>query len=383
MKAVIYARVSGDDTKTATSSIDAQLADGRKYAADKGYSVVGEFAEAPDKKTSGADWLPEIDNLIKLAQAGGYDVLIVHKVDRLARNRFKHMSIENSLNYAGVRVEYVNGQYADSPEGRLLKGMVSEFAEYEREKITERLKSGKNRKVAAGNVVAGKIRAPYGYDATTVDGLKQLATNEYEAVIVRTIFDLYGNKGYTLYQLKEYLDDHRIEKPGKKGNYTGQKTNTNREAIPGWSVGTISMILNSETYVGRWYYRKTKRTKVGEGKYKQVKRPRSEWLMVEVPAIVSEDLFNKVQTRRDRNKRQKRKHKKHLYILGGMITCGHCGLNVSGVTKVQNENSWGYYKCNARHLPKKFGFRCELPQFRVADVDSTVWEWIRGHNAKL
>lgn len=62
MKAVLYARVSGDDSKYATSGIDSQLKDCRKYAQAKGYEIVGEYFETPDKATSGADWLPELEH---------------------------------------------------------------------------------------------------------------------------------------------------------------------------------------------------------------------------------------------------------------------------------------------------------------------------------
>ena len=379
MKAVIYARVSGDDTKTATSSIDAQLIDGRKYAAEKGYDVVGEFVETPDRQTSGADWLPEIDKVTKLAQAGGFDVLIVHKVDRLARNRFKQMSIENTLEYVDARVEYVKGQYADTPEGRLLKGMVSEFAEYEREIITERMKRGKCRAASAGNVSVAGSRAPYGYAGAKVNGHRQLIINDVEATVVQVIFELYGNQGFTLYQVKEYLDERGIAKPGKGNNHKGKrKKNKRRSIAAGWSVGTLNHMLENETYVGNWYYRKTKRIKVGDGKYKQIPRPKSEWIKVDVPSIIDDSLFNKVQARRENNKRQKGRQRKYFYLLGGMVTCGHCGLNVSGVSKVHKSGRCGYYKCNARHLPKKFGYRCDLPQFRQNDVDTAVWEWVRS-----
>lgn len=56
-RAVLYARVSGDDRKYATSGIESQLADYRKYADQQGYKVIGEYNETPDKETSGADML--------------------------------------------------------------------------------------------------------------------------------------------------------------------------------------------------------------------------------------------------------------------------------------------------------------------------------------
>jgi DNA invertase Pin-like site-specific DNA recombinase len=143
--AILYARVSGDDRANGTSSIDAQLDECRKYATQRGYTVVDEVFEDPKKHTSGADWLPELDKLIRLAPTSTYDVLICHEVDRLARNRFKQLATEIELENHGILVEYVVGQFENTDEGRLLKGLVSEFAEYERGKIRRRTTGGKIR----------------------------------------------------------------------------------------------------------------------------------------------------------------------------------------------------------------------------------------------
>src|SRR5687768_15070971 len=103
-RAILYARVSGDDRRNTTSSIEGQLAECRKYAGQRGYNIVGEAFEDPDKFTSGTDWLPELDRLIRLAHSGMYDVLICREVDRLARNRFKQLATEIELDNHGVRV---------------------------------------------------------------------------------------------------------------------------------------------------------------------------------------------------------------------------------------------------------------------------------------
>jgi DNA invertase Pin-like site-specific DNA recombinase len=131
-RAILYARVSGDDSKYTTSGIESQLKDCQKYANEKGYKIVGEFNEDADKKTSGAVWLPELQSVLTLAEQSFFDVFIVREVDRLARNRFKQMSVENKLESLGARVEYAIGRYEDTAEGRLLKGLMSEFAEFER-----------------------------------------------------------------------------------------------------------------------------------------------------------------------------------------------------------------------------------------------------------
>lgn len=88
-RAILYARVSGDDRRNATSSIEGQLADCRKYAGQRGYSIVGEAFEEPDKNTSGADWLPELDRLIRLAPSGTYDVIICREVDPASPQSFQ------------------------------------------------------------------------------------------------------------------------------------------------------------------------------------------------------------------------------------------------------------------------------------------------------
>src|SRR5687768_10221534 len=101
-RAILYARVSGDDRTNATSSIDGQLADCRRYAEQRGYTIVDEVFETPDKHTSGADWLPELDNLIRLAPSKTFEVIICREVDRLARNRFKQMATEIELENHGI-----------------------------------------------------------------------------------------------------------------------------------------------------------------------------------------------------------------------------------------------------------------------------------------
>jgi site-specific DNA recombinase len=376
-RAILYARVSGDDRKRATSSIDGQLKDCRNYAGAQGYQIVGEYNEDADRHTSGADWLPELDKIVRLADQGFYDVLVVREVDRLARNRFKQMSIENQLESAGVRVEYAIGRYENTAEGRLLKGLMGEFAEFEREKIKQRMRRGVVRSIKDGNVMVGGSRAPYGYDSAIVNGRKQLIINEYEAAIILTIFDLYGRKGWSLHAVLDYLNDRKIPKPGKGKNHDRPALKSKPR---GWSVGTLNIILNSETYVGRWYYHKTRATKDPKtGKVKQLPRPKEEWLMVKVPAIIEEDLFLLVQRRREQNKRVMGKNHRHQYLLGGLMDCGLCGNAVSGMTKVYSDaKKTGWYKCNAHHLPKRYGFKCDNLQFKVDEIDAVVWGWIRS-----
>jgi DNA invertase Pin-like site-specific DNA recombinase len=214
-RAILYARVSGDDRRGATSSIEAQLADCKRYCESRGYRIVGQAVEEPNKMTSGADWLSELERVISLAPTGTFDVLVCREVDRLARNRFKQLATEIELERQGVKVEYAVGQFEDTDEGRLLKGLVSEFAEYERGKIKRRTQSGKLRSVESGNVTVGGAAAPYGYDLVkhadplTDKPQRRLEINPAEAAIVRQIVQRYV-AGATLYVLCNWLDERGI-----------------------------------------------------------------------------------------------------------------------------------------------------------------------------
>jgi site-specific DNA recombinase len=100
---------------------------------------------------------------------------------------------------------------------------------------------------------------------------------------------------------------------------------------------------------------------------------------VEVPSIIDEVTFQMAQERKKENKRILGKQRKYDYLIGGMAKCGHCGSSVSGMTFVNKKGQeYGYYMCNARKNPSRYGFMCEDGvSFRVSDVESVVWDWIK------
>ena len=363
-RAVLYARVSKDDRDNATSSIDGQLADCRAYAESMGYEIVGEYYEDRNKQTSGADWLPEINNILQLAQSGAFDILIAWKLDRIARNRFKQLSIKNMLKYAGVTVEYARERYDDTPAGRMVEGIMGEFAEFQREDIIERLVLGTRRSVAAGNVKFSNV-VTFGYDVVKEGNLRTLAINENEAAVVRLIFDLYVNHQRTIYAIANYLDEHKVQKPVSQAK--------------GWSHGTLNNILRNETYAGRWYYGKTESQKdPTTEKVRRVARPKSEWQLVPVPPIVSDAIFEAAQKMRASNK-TRGKYRVNVYALGGLLTCGRCGHGMAGITR-NDRGGKQFYVCNLKHGKGRYTTAepCKSPHFTMAAVDGAVWAWVKS-----
>jgi len=152
-RAVLYARVSGDDRGNDGRNLTGQLDMCREYALKHDCCVVAELAE-DDRGASGASFeLPQLSRVREMAHAGEFDVLIVREIDRLSRNLAKQLIVDEELKRAGVQIEYTLGEYPDTPEGRLNKHIRATIAEYEREKIVERMTRGRQLKIKNGSVI--------------------------------------------------------------------------------------------------------------------------------------------------------------------------------------------------------------------------------------
>ena len=189
-RAVTYARVSGDDRVKDGRNLSGQLDICREHALKKGYMIVAELSE-DDRGASGVSFeLPALNQALEMAKNGEFDVLVVREIDRFARSLAKQLIIEQEFRRYGVQIEYVMGEYPDTPEGSLNKNIKAVIAEYERLKINERMIRGRRQKIKAGNVIIhGK--PPYGYRLEEIDGKSKLVVNEDEAQIVKMIYHMY------------------------------------------------------------------------------------------------------------------------------------------------------------------------------------------------
>ncbi|RMF03623.1 MAG: recombinase family protein [Chloroflexi bacterium] len=357
-RAVIYARTSYDDRDNDSRNLRGQIEMGREYAEQRGYRVIAEMPES-ERGASGASIdLPVLNQIREMAQSGEFDILIVRELDRLSRNLAKQLLVEKELEQAGVTIEYVLGDYSDTPEGQLQKHIKAVIAEYEREKIKERMLRGKHLKLKSGYVVSG--HCPYGYRITKDDAHAYFEIYEPEARIVRRIFDQYI-KGITVTQIKRRFVTEQILTPAESGNYFG----VNKQRGPyEWSRTSIYSILNNQAYAGIWHFGKT-----GSG----------ETIPVEIPAIIDLGTFEAAQKRKQHNTRHNRRNRKHQYLLATRCRCDRCKTAMSGNTyfitnKAGERIRHQHYRCRAAmgQVVKD----CDAPTFRVDEVDYTVWCWV-------
>ena len=366
IRAVLYARVSGDDRGKDSRNLNGQIDMCREYALSHGYLVVAELAE-DDRGASGASFdLPELNRALEMSRAQEIDVIIVREIDRFARSLAKQLIVEQEFKRNGVKIEYVFGEYPDTPEGSLNKNIKAVIAEYERLKISERMVRGRRQKVKAGHILAhGK--PPFGYRIVEVNGRCQFEIIEEEAEVVHKIFEWFiegdgVNGRLPIRKICKKLTEEKALVPKTR------KRSHNR-----WARPTINRILRSETYAGIWRY-----GKFGNKDGKRFLNPEEHFLEVEVPAIVSREVWKAAQKQIENNKLYSMRNQKYNYLVGKRVTCGSCGYKMLSSGTLLKEGQYLYYRCSAARGYDDYTRECSNARyFRVDRVDSTIWKWIK------
>ena len=364
-RAVLYGRVSSDDRgKTGGANLADQLTMCRDFSEQRGYSVVAELAE-DDRGASGASLdLTELTRALEMARLGQYDVLVVRELDRLSRDLTKQLLVEQELKAGDVRVEYCLYDFPDTPEGRLNKNLRAMLAEYEREKIKQRMQRGLVRKLKAGEAI-NRGHPPLGYRNVITNGRAALEIAEPEADTVRLIFQLFlkgdGDGGpMSINALAKYLTELEIPTYADlRGKSDCTKKTMSRRGQ--WQRSSVWRVLTNETYSGVWRY--------GRRGWLE-----SDWIPIKVPAIVDRETFDAARARCERNKREAPRNRRWDYLLSGRLRCGGCGRVMSATSRAGAKGSrLNYYVCQA----SRRGYPCKQGSvhFNGAAIDRLAWRW--------
>jgi site-specific DNA recombinase len=281
------------------------------------------------------------------------------------------MLLVDELPQRGCRVEFVERPMSDDPHDQLLLQIRAAVAEYERTLIAERMRRGRQAKVRSGQLVPW-TRAPYGYllDAERPRDPSRVHLDPVQAAVVEQMFAWYGAPGQpvSLYEVAKRLSEAQLPTPrgGKR-----------------WNVASVRGILRSPVYRGIAYSgrprpaparrHKSALQPVGPGQSEQP-APADEWIAVSVPAIISQETFEAVQQRLDRNLQMARRHTTtYEYLLRGLVSWGQCRLACSGRTL---HPGYHYSFCRGRTdaLRLALGERCPARYAPARALDDLVWQ---------
>jgi site-specific DNA recombinase len=343
-KTAHYGRVS-TMLQAERATIEAQREHNRDMARKCGELIYDEYYDDGVSGTLPFGERPEGRRLLEDARAGKFKRVAVFKIDRFGRDSLDMQQAEKMLRECGVTlVSYSESMDLSTPAGRAMFQMFSTMAELDRNNILQRTTGGRNRCAADGLWTGGVL--PFGYDVQYADNLsgskrragRLVLTDRLvpelgitEVGLVREIFERVRD-GSTATKETDRLNAAGVEScrryPG--GNVT--------HVAGGWSVQRVVWMLHNPVYRGVHILH----TAGGD-------------IQREVPRIVDDDTWHRVQARLASNRRYSPREADRHYMLAGMVYCGveGCKGAFSG-TRGGREGLY-YYRCTGRSNRKKLG----------------------------
>lgn len=333
MDVVIYARVSTGKQVENDLSIPNQLRQLREWCKAHRHRLVSEYVEAGATATD--DRRPVFQQMIGDASLSPppFEAIVVHSLSRFFRDALEFGLYERKLKRSGVKVISITQQTGDDPSGEMARKLFSLFDEYQsKENAKHTLRAMKEN---ARQGYWNGSRAPFGYRVVDVGVAgsrgrqkRRLEVDPANAEVVRKIFDLYlhglDGRSMGMKALASYLNDQGLTIRGRP-----------------WRMQKIEDVLSDPVYMGAFYFNRH------EWRTAKIKPP-SEWIKVDVPAIIDEKTFNRVAAVRHGRQPVKIPGQQLASpaLLIGLIKCGHCGAHMTQATG--KSGRYRYYKCTTR-----------------------------------
>ncbi|HBI51455.1 MAG TPA: recombinase family protein [Ruminococcaceae bacterium] len=322
MHTALYIRVSTDAQYEEGYSVEAQKQKLEQYCKLKD---ITDYRFYIDGGWSGSNIeRPEMKRMIDNIRSKQVSAVVVYKLDRLSRSQkdtvflLEDVFIPNGCNFISLNENFDT----TTPYGKAMIGILSVFAQLERENIRERTRMGMQERVKSGLWMGGG-RVPFGYDYDP--GKDVLIPNEH-AKDVKQIYELYL-QGYSTTQLAEMFDVSEDKQ--------------------------ITDILTRVTYLGKIRFR-------------------GETYDARHEAIIDRELWDRVQ--REHERRSTRKAVHSSYLLTGLLYCGRCGAKM-------RYQKWGKDKvkiyCYSQQSSKKYLIRdssCDNDKVDAKLVEKAVTE---------
>ena len=302
MTAVIYARYSSDSQRE--ESIEGQIRECTAYAKKNGITIVKHYIDrAISAKT---DNRPQFQQMIKDSDKKLFDIVLVWKLDRFARNRYDSARYKTQLKKNGVKLVSATEIISEGPEGIILESVLEGYAEYYSADLAEKVVRGQTENILKGRCNGG--RGTFGY---TLDSERKFHIDPLASPFVLESFTKYRD-GLTMKEIRDWLNENGIKNP-VGGAFT---------------YNSVEHMLKNRRYIG-------------ELKFRDVVVPDA------IPPIVPLELFDDVQEKIAKNKKAPARRKaEDDYLLTTKLHCGYCGALMFGESGTSRTGEvHRYYKC--------------------------------------
>jgi len=342
MNAVLYARVSTTRQADNNLSIPDQLRQMRQWAEQNGYLIVREYIEAGASATD--DRRPVFQEMIADSKIKPriFDLVLVHSFSRFFRDEINGGLYRRDLENLGIRLVSITQPIQEDSGGDLMRSILTAYDAHSSRENSKHTSRAMKENARQG--FHNGARPPFGYKTVSTDvqgsrgrKRKKLEIDEKESGTVIRIFELYrdGLAGRELgcKEIAKHLTDRGWLYRGKA-----------------WRMQDIQRVLSNTAYTGVYY------SNLRNGKTKQL-NPASEWIPVEIPAIIDALLFEQVKIKREERSPAKTAPRvvNSPTLLTGLLKC-ECGASMTIATgksgrykyyKCTNKNSRGSKSCNS------------------------------------
>jgi len=356
LRIAIYTRVSTEDQAKEGYSLEVQREYLESFALREGYEVFKVYCD--DGISAYSTRRPALQALLADAKAKRFELVLVHKIDRFSRNLKNLLMLIDELSSYGVAFKSATEPFdTTTSAGKLMFQQLGSFAEFESNRIAERVFPGMVKGVQKGNWQGARF-APFGY--TYNKEKKLLEVEEREANIVKLIYTMYLS-GKSTYDIAAYLDRKEY------------KTRTGKQFYNKFICG----VLKNQVYTGKivWnkkHYDKNQKTKKH---YKYIKNDPSKIIIAQgrhLPIIDEGDFVQVQQKLAEKKKTWRPRVKNKEYLLTGLLICAKCNHKYNGVSSISNHRlniKKRWYRCSG---PYANHIRCTNSSVKAEDIEPEV-----------
>lgn len=328
--AAVYARVSsagqlgrdGDDDGDGYS-LPAQVEGCKREAIELGAEMAKVYLERAESARS--DNRPVLQQMLRELPALGVKYLIVHKVDRLARNRLDDAVLYQKLVGMGITLVSASENIDETPAGRLMHGMLATFAEYYSNNLSTEVKKGLRRKHELGGT---PFKPPIGYQSAErqagAQGIRGVVLDPKRAPLVELAFQLYLTAEWSLNDLATHMAEQGLRSRGTP-KYPERILGANR----------IHEMLQHPYYMGvvKWGGRSF------PGRH---------------PKLIDAESFERVQMLLSAARIGGERPQIHHHYLRGTVMCEEChGRLLFGRHRSHSGAHYDYFSCANRAVRKR------------------------------